>query len=97
MTADFEDPELIVMWSSSLDGLLDSTPPDSSGNLYFATNSLQPSSHLITLTVSDTQGLSNNSSVEVIVTDQKMHLIEVRAPLESSVEEGIDTEFEVYE
>ena len=99
LTTDFEDPEesLIVMWSSSLDGLLDSTPPDSSGNLYFATNSLQPGSHLITLTVSDTQGLSNNSSVEVIVTDQEdAPTIEVRAPLENSVEEGIDTEFEVY-
>ena len=99
LTTDFEDLEesLIVMWSSSLDGLLDSTPPDSSGNLYFATNSLQPGTHLITLTVSDTQGLSNNSSVEVIVTDQEdAPTIEVRSPFQNSVEEGVDTEFEVY-
>ena len=99
MTTDFEDLEtdLIVMWSSSIDGLLDSTPPDASGSLYFGTNTLNPGTHLITLTVSDTQGLSSNTSVEVTVTDQEDDpTIEVRSPVENSAEEGVDVEFEVY-
>jgi hypothetical protein len=55
---DEEDPaaSLIVDWNSSLDGSLSSGPPDSSGNSTFISSALSAGTHLMSITVTDTDG-----------------------------------------
>lgn len=62
-----DPPELVILWQSSVDGDIDSTPPDASGNVYFATNALSSGPHTITLTVVDEGGKSASTSVGITV------------------------------
>ena len=87
---------LSILWNSSLDGLLNDLPSDASGNLYFATNSLTPGVHSITLTATDSTGLSKNSSITLSVIDQEDDpTIELRSPTDTMGEEGVSYLFEV--
>src|SRR5687768_916714 len=62
------DPaELTVLWSSSLDGDLDDTPPDVDGDLYFASSALSPGTHTITLSAFDSIGEAGSAAIEVQV------------------------------
>jgi hypothetical protein len=56
--ADAEDPaaELVVAWVSSLDGILSSGAPDSSGRSSFVADPLSIGTHTVTVTVTDTHG-----------------------------------------
>ena len=62
-----DPPDLTILWQSSVDGELDSTPPDASGNVYFATNSLSSGPHTITLMVVDEGGKSASTSIGITV------------------------------
>lgn len=66
---DSQDPgdALQVSWVSDVDGPLDETPPDADGDVYFATSSLGPGEHAITLTVVDTNGESATDVVSISV------------------------------
>ena len=72
-TTDFEDAEtdLDVIWFSSIDGELHTEIPDEEGNVYFASSDLTPGDHAITLTVTDTQGVTSNTSISITVKTKK--------------------------
>ena len=40
-----DPPDLGVLWTSDVDGVLDETPPDPTGKIYFATNTLTAGPH----------------------------------------------------
>jgi len=69
--ADERDPaELLdVAWSSSADGPLGGSPSDSSGNAVLSTNTLSEGSHLITLTVTDADGMTGTAIVDINIGD----------------------------
>ena len=73
-TTDLEDAEvdLDVIWFSSIDGELHTESPDEEGNVYFATSGLTPGDHAITLTVTDTQGLTANTQYQFRSKTKKM-------------------------
>ncbi len=56
-------PDLLVTWSSDVDGPLDSTPAAIDGSLHYATSSLSSGDHAITLTAVDENGLSAQSTI----------------------------------
>ena len=58
-----DSDELVVAWSSSLDGDLWSEPPDVNGDVYSATNELSSGTHTITLAAVDEQGESASASI----------------------------------
>lgn len=59
-----DDPEEVtVLWSSSIDGDLDDTPPDSNGDLWFATSYLTSGIHTITLSAFDTAGEAGSAAI----------------------------------
>ena len=62
MATDLEDAETAIQitWESGIDGVLNVDSPDAEGNVYFATDALTPGDHVITLTATDTQGLSSS-------------------------------------
>lgn len=61
---DQTDPaDLTVLWNSSLDGDLDSTPADVDGSLYFSTATLTEGDHSITLTAVDPSGESASTAI----------------------------------
>ena len=47
--------------------------PDAQGNAYFATDSFTPGDHVITLTATDSQGVSNSVSMRLEVVDDLMN------------------------
>ncbi len=59
LVADGEDApgDLLVRWESSVDGLLYEGPPDSAGVAQFVESALSPGDHVLTVTVTDTDGL----------------------------------------
>lgn len=67
--SDERDPaELLdVAWSSNADGPLGGSPSDSSGNTVLSTDSLSEGSHLITLTVTDSEGMTGTAIVDIII------------------------------
>lgn len=62
--------ELLIVWSSTIDGPIGSDPPDISGNVYLATNALSSGDHLITLMATDTEGESSSQTIAVSIADQ---------------------------
>lgn len=97
-TTDLEDVEtdLDVIWFSSIDGELHVENPDEEGNVYFASADLTPGEHAITLTVTDTQGLTSNASISVVVIDQEdAPTLEVRSPINGLGEENVSIIFQV--
>ena len=70
LVADEEDAaeELQVTWSSSRDGVLDTSPPDATGYVAFASNQLSLGFHQITLTVEDSFRATGSDSVSFTVT-----------------------------
>ena len=58
--------DLVVTWSSSLEGELpDTTPPDPDGNISLVTSSLLDGVHVITLLAIDASGEQGSDSVEI--------------------------------
>ena len=96
-TTDLEDAEvdLDVLWISSLDGELHTGHPDEQGALYFAIADLSPGDHAITLSVTDTSGLTGNTSIALTVIDQEdAPILELRSPADGNSEEGL---MEIYQ
>lgn len=62
-----ESPTLGIAWSSDIDGALDATPADPDGSLYFASARLSHGTHVITLTVADTDGETASSAIALHV------------------------------
>ena len=99
MATDLEDSETAIQitWESGLDGVLNVDSPDADGNVYFATDTLTPGNHVITLTATDTQGLSGSVSMRLEVVDELDEpTIEIRNPSEGEIgEEDVATTFAV--
>ena len=97
MATDLEDDEtdIQITWESGTDGVLNVDSPDAEGNVYFATDALTPGNHVITLTATDTQGLSSSVSMRLEVVDELDEpTIEIRNPSEGEIgEEGVATTF----
>ena len=95
MATDLEDAETAIQitWESGLDGVLNVDSPDAEGNVYFATDPLTPGDHVITLTATDTQGLSSSVSMRLEVVDELDEpMIEIRNPIGGEVgEEDVPT------
>jgi len=62
---DLEDSgvDIDIQWSSTLDGTLDESPPDSEGYLEFATDELVVGEHEIRLRATDTDGLYSDATI----------------------------------
>jgi hypothetical protein len=83
-TATDETPDdLTVSWESDLDGVIDSDPPDASGDISFALDTLSAGTHLITITVSDPYlaEASDNRSLRINVPPT----VSCDAPLDATV------------
>lgn len=68
---DSQEPstKLQISWTSSIDGVFDTTAADADGDLLVATNSLSPGAHVITLTAVDSRGDSGTQSISLQVGD----------------------------
>lgn len=62
-----DNTELSISWTSSIDGILNTLPPQSNGSILFATNSLSPGNHTITLTAEDETEETCNASIQLSV------------------------------
>jgi hypothetical protein len=58
---------LAVLWTSSLDGVLDATPPGPDGSVGFATLDLSAGAHTLTLGVTDSDGETASATVAFTV------------------------------
>ncbi len=69
VVVDNEDsPEALDLeWTSDVDGVLDTSPADASGNVYAVVPSLSPGPHHLTLTAMDSDGLSTSAIVDIDV------------------------------
>ena len=62
--------ELVVQWSSDLDGLLtDNAPPDANGSVSFATSNLSAGNHTISLKAVDKEGEEGVYTIKLSVLD----------------------------
>ena len=52
--------ELIIVWRSDKDGVLNEDPPDSQGTVRFSTSELSANTHAITLSATDGESTSND-------------------------------------
>jgi hypothetical protein len=59
--------QLQITWLSSLDGVLDTTPPDRNGDMRLALNTLSGGAHVITLSAVDSKGDSAETSITLQV------------------------------
>jgi hypothetical protein len=87
-----QSPEtLSLIWSSDRDGVLSEEPADSSGNALYATASLSPGVHVITLKALDDRAASGSDTVSLTVEDVgDAPSITIRAPARG--DEGVDGE-----
>lgn len=72
-------PELGVLWSSDLDGVLDETAADAEGNIGFSTSTLTYGAHSISLLVSDDEGARCEDGITVNVGQAPTALIDAPA------------------
>ena len=84
--------DLAVRWESDLDGLLYEAPPSAEGISTFSTSTLSSGQHLVTLTVTDGDGLANSGTISVR-TDAPPAVTLLRA---DKVADGIALEWEPY-
>jgi len=88
---DEEDPaaSLTVDWNSSLDGSLSSGPPDSSGNSTFISSALSAGTHVMSITVTDTDGFFA-TAVQVLNVNGAPSAPEVAiSPLDPQTADGL--------
>ncbi len=66
---DSQEPStnLQITWTSSIDGVFDTTAADRNGDLLVATNALSGGAHVITLSAVDSRGDSGSQSIELQV------------------------------
>jgi hypothetical protein len=80
--------ELSVSWSSSLDGVLDEGPADSSGETTFSSADLRAGEHTITLRAVDAQGASGVDALSITVAAPTVEntnpTCQITAPLDDS-------------
>jgi hypothetical protein len=79
----FED--LIVSWTSSLDGQLFEGPPGPDGVTSFQAGVLSSGSHEITLRVVDPRGVSGTDRVTISVLDNGAPSIEITEPIATAI------------
>ncbi len=61
---DQDDPtQLTIQWTSNVDGVLGTEPPDANGDVVLATNALSGGEHVITLKAVDTAGDSAQTTI----------------------------------
>ncbi len=75
--------DLLVGWSSSLDGVLAEGSPDGDGNTSTTLTDASPGTHVITLTGTDEFGASGSQSIEVTFTADQSPSCSITSPLES--------------
>ncbi len=68
---DVEDDSdsLTIVWSSDVDGVLSTDGPDSTGSVGFSTEGLSPGTHIITVTVTDSDGNTTSDTITITVSD----------------------------
>ena len=65
-----DDPTaLLISWESTLDGVINTDPPDTEGTVYAAITALTGGEHAITLTAVDSDGESASTSIGIQVGD----------------------------
>ncbi|MEC7947663.1 MAG: hypothetical protein VX265_08850, partial [Myxococcota bacterium] len=67
--ADAQDtaPGIDILWESDVDGVLDTTPANPDGELAFTASGLSLGVHVLTVTATDSVGLSTSASVSIEV------------------------------
>ena len=105
-SADIDDDKtplqnIIIKWESDRDGVINTSSPNSAGNLSFTKNNLSIGMHTITLTAKDSEGYTATKSF-VVSTDapQKISLIEAVADqgkVNLKWEKYSGTDFQKYE
>jgi hypothetical protein len=71
VVSDVEDEEeaLTIVWVSDIDGVLSTDGADEDGAVGFSTDELSPGEHLITVTVTDSDGNSTSDTVVIVITE----------------------------
>lgn len=89
--------DLMVLWSSDLDGELNDTPADSDGIVSFVTSNLSPGSNTVTISATDSIGQRSSTFVTLTINDiEDAPTIDIRSPQERDVgEEDVEFGFEV--
>lgn len=77
---------LKVKWESDLDGLINSDPPNSSGNISFSTSSLSRGLHTITLTVEDGDGYKTSKNLMANTLSPKALVLDIPLKNQGNIE-----------
>ena len=77
--------ELVVSWSSSLDGQLHEGVPNAEGISEFTTTALGEGDHVITLRVVDPDGASGNDTVDITISPNEPPAIDIDEPTEDGI------------